>query len=68
MHSRCQPLLGALNVGGLPNRENFDAAGHFKGMVSLATEVAGKKISSEEETFSDISIAIFLGNLEVGVL
>ena len=34
-------------------------------MVSLATEVAGKKISSEEETFSDISITIFAGNLEV---
>src|SRR5690606_32193424 len=38
------------------------AAGHFDGMIALATEVAAKKISSEEETWSDQSLLIFRHN------
>ena len=36
----------------------------FQGMTELAYEVAKKKFSSEEETFSDLSILIFYHNLE----
>ena len=46
-------------------RSNFNPAGTFGGMIALATEVAGKKISSEEETFSDLSILIFHNNFLV---
>lgn len=45
-------------------RENFDAATHFEGMIGLATEVPAKKISSEEETYSDQSLVIFHYNWE----
>ena len=34
-------------------------------MIDEATEIAGKKIASEEETFSDLSILIFRNNLLV---
>jgi iron uptake system component EfeO len=43
-------------------RENFDAAGHFGGMIGLANEIPAKKISSEEETYSDQSLLIFRHN------
>lgn len=46
----------------LEARENFSAEGHFGGMVALATEVGAKKISSEEETYSDASLLIFRHN------
>lgn len=46
----------------LGERERFSAAGHFDGMIALATEVAAKKISSEEETWSDQSLLIFRHN------
>lgn len=45
-------------------RENFDAVTHFEGMIGLATEVPAKKISSEEETYSDQSLLIFRHNWE----
>lgn len=48
--------------GELAERNRFSAAGHFEGMVMLATEVAAKKISSEEETWSDQSLLIFRHN------
>ncbi|MGF1470348.1 MAG: EfeM/EfeO family lipoprotein [Rubrobacteraceae bacterium] len=47
-------------------RENFDAVTHFEGMIGLATEIPAKKISSEEETYSDQSLVIFRYNL-VGI-
>jgi iron uptake system component EfeO len=46
----------------LETRENFDSSSNFEGMVALATEVPAKKISSEEETWSDQSILIFQEN------
>lgn len=33
-------------------------------MIALATEVGAKKFSSEEETFSDLSILIFNNNFK----
>jgi iron uptake system component EfeO len=42
--------------------ERFSATSHFDGMIALATEVAAKKISSEEETWSDQSLLIFRHN------
>lgn len=49
-------------MGDLEARENFDSPSHFEGMIGLATEVPAKKISSEEETWSDQSILIFQEN------
>jgi len=46
----------------LNNPKNFNAALNFKGMLSVATEVPAKKISSEEETWSDQSLLIFKHN------
>lgn len=37
----------------------------WHGLVEVATEVAKKKISGEEETWSDQSVLIFHNNLEV---
>lgn len=34
-------------------------------MIALAMEVGAKKFSSEEETFSDLSILIFDNNFKV---
>lgn len=48
----------------LRKRENFSAKTHFEGMIGLATEVPAKKISSEEETYSDQSLLIFRHNWE----
>ena len=42
--------------------QNFNAPLNFDGMLSLATEVPAKKISSEEETWSDQSLLIFKHN------
>ena len=46
----------------LNNPANFNAPLNFQGMLSLATEVPAKKISSEEETWSDQSLLIFKHN------
>jgi len=46
----------------LRERRRFTAKGQFDGMVALATEVAAKKVSSEEETWSDQSLLIFRHN------
>ncbi len=48
----------------LKQRANFDAVTHFEGMIGLANEIASKKISSEEETYSDQSLLIFRHNWE----
>ena len=49
-------------INDLDARENFDSPSHFAGMIGLATEVPAKKISSEEETWSDQSLLIFREN------
>lgn len=49
-------------IGKLNNPQNFNAALNFKGMLSLANEIPAKKISSEEETWSDQSLLIFKHN------
>ena len=46
----------------LQQRQNFDSPSHFEGMIGVATEVPAKKISSEEETWSDQSLLIFQEN------
>ena len=46
----------------LGERERFDAAGQFGGMLALTNEVAAKKISSEEEAWSNQSLLIFKHN------
>ena len=48
----------------LDQRENFDPVSHFEGMIGLANEVPSKKITSEEETFSEQSLLIFKQNWE----
>jgi iron uptake system component EfeO len=49
-------------IAELNKTENFSAPLNFKGMLSLATEIPAKKISSEEETWSDQSLLIFKHN------
>jgi len=46
----------------LKTRANFDSPSQFEGMIGLATEIPAKKISSEEETYSDQSLLIFQEN------
>ncbi len=46
----------------LERRDAFDAVRSFEGMLALSEEVASKKISSEEETWSDQSLLIFFHN------
>lgn len=43
-------------------RENFSVTGQFDGVIALSNEVASKKVSSEEETWSDQSMLIFRHN------
>lgn len=43
--------------------ERFNAKGHFEGMIGLAEEIGSRKISSEEETWSDQSMLIFRSNI-----
>jgi len=47
----------------LQQRGAFSAEASFAGMIALATEIAAKKISSEEETWSDRSLLVFRHNL-----
>lgn len=49
-------------ISDLNQRQNFNAKKHFEGMIALATEIPAKKISSEEETWSDQSLLIFKEN------
>ncbi len=49
-------------IGKLNDSSNFSAALNFDGMIALATEVPAKKISGEEETWSDQSVLIFREN------
>ena len=58
---RLQQSVNELTVA-LGERGRFSASLHFDGMIALATEVAAKKISSEEETWSDQSLLIFRHN------
>lgn len=46
----------------LGERDRFDAAGQFGGMYALTNEVAAKKVSSEEEAWSDQTLLIFKHN------
>ncbi len=50
----------------LSQNDKFNATQVFEGLVALPEEVASKKISSEEETWSDLSLIIFRHNF-VGV-
>lgn len=43
--------------------QRFSAKDSFKGMIALANEIGAKKISGEEETWSDRSLLIFRYNL-----
>lgn len=55
----CERLrAGAAGKGG------FSASSSFDGMITLAYEVPAKKISSEEETWSDLSVMIFRENVK----
>ena len=49
-------------ISDLNQRQNFSSRKHFEGFDALATEVSAKKISSEEETWSDRSLLIFRQN------
>ena len=51
-------------VSKLEDSSNYSKEIIFRGITELAYEVAKKKFSSEEETFSDLSILIFYHNLE----
>ena len=57
-------LIASINslIGKLNDPNNFNAKDHFGGMIAVATEVPAKKISSEEETWSDQSLLIFKNN------
>ncbi|MEM8756683.1 MAG: EfeM/EfeO family lipoprotein [Planctomycetota bacterium] len=48
----------------LDEPSRFTAEGQFDGMIALSNEVSAKKISSEEETWSDQSLLIFRSNWE----
>ena len=49
-------------INKLNDPSNFNVKDHFGGMIAVATEVPAKKISSEEETWSDQSLLIFKNN------
>lgn len=57
--SLCSKLREGVNGAG-----SFTASRAFDGMITLAYEVSAKKISSEEETWSDLSILIFRENFK----
>ena len=58
---RLNQSIGELKTQ-LGERDRFDAAGQFGGMYALTNEVAAKKISSEEEAWSDQTLLIFKHN------
>ena len=47
----------------LDEPDRYSPAKHFEGMIGLAEEIGSKKISSEEETWSDQSMLIFRSNI-----
>ncbi|KAI0562783.1 lipoprotein [Gracilaria domingensis] len=49
---------------GICGKGTFSAKRTFGGMITLAYEVPAKKISSEEETWSDLSVLIFRENIK----
>lgn len=49
---------------GIEGEGSFSAENSFIGMIALAHEVPSKKISSEEETWSDLSVMIYRENLK----
>lgn len=53
--------LEALNTT-LYNTSAFEIGPNLEGIIGVATEVVAKKISSEEETSSDLSRLIFYNN------
>lgn len=57
-------LIASINslIDKLNDPSNFNPKDHFGGMIAVATEVPAKKISSEEETWSDQSLLIFKNN------
>jgi iron uptake system component EfeO len=57
-------LIASVNslIEKLNDPSNFSSTDNFAGMITLATEVPAKKISSEEETWSDQSLLIFKHN------
>lgn len=48
----------------LDEPSRFTAEGQFEGMIALSNEVSAKKVSSEEETWSNQSLLIFRSNWE----
>jgi iron uptake system component EfeO len=59
--TRLSQSIGELKTQ-LGELDRFDAEGQFGGMYALTNEVAAKKVSSEEETWSDQSLIIFKHN------
>lgn len=57
--------IAALSVA-LGEADRFSDKLFFEGLIALPEEVASKKISSEEETWSDLSLVIFRHNF-IGV-
>jgi iron uptake system component EfeO len=51
-------------VSALDDLSAFNVLLAFEGMIGLALEIAAKKISGEEETFSNLSVLIFEKNWE----
>ena len=47
----------------LDEPERYSALGSFEGMIGLAEEIGSKKVSSEEETWSDQTLLIFKYNI-----
>lgn len=58
IHSLCDKLEKPMETG------TFSADTTWKGMIALAYEVGSKKIASEEETWSDLSLLIFRENIK----
>lgn len=62
LYSSVIALCDALNNA--PDSSTFSAYNSWEGLLGLAFEVPAKKISSEEETWSDLSITIFRANFK----
>lgn len=56
--------LCAVIDDGIAGGGSFSAENSFIGMIALAYEIPSKKISSEEETWSDLSLMIFRENVK----
>lgn len=57
-------LCDVLTDGADNGEGGFSATSSFDGMITLAYEVPAKKISSEEEMWSDLSVMIFRENIK----